>query len=111
MSNETFCSGCGEKITNIILTAFQMSWHPTCLCCNVCGKDFSDGSPVQEGEDGYAYCRKCFIDTFAPKCGGCNQAILGPLLTAMNKKWHPDHFACFTCKQQLSGNFFPGDNG
>lgn len=38
------CGSCGEEITDVVLTAFGMSWHPYHLACNTCGKDFSDGS-------------------------------------------------------------------
>eukprot|EP01114_Cavostelium_apophysatum_P011087 TRINITY_DN2526_c0_g1_i1.p1 TRINITY_DN2526_c0_g1~~TRINITY_DN2526_c0_g1_i1.p1 ORF type:complete len:183 (+),score=4.95 TRINITY_DN2526_c0_g1_i1:59-607(+) len=105
------CSACNGQILDICLNAFQMTWHPHCLCCYVCGKDFSDGSRVEEGEDGYAYCTKDYIDTFAPKCAGCAQSILGQCLDAMGKKWHPEHFVCGTCKVPFTGQFFSTEDG
>lgn len=77
MSHLPVCSACNEPIKDISLTAFQMNWHPQCLCCNVCGKDFADGSRVEEGTDGFAYCTKDYIDTFAPKCASCGQSVIG----------------------------------
>eukprot|EP01119_Soliformovum_irregulare_P001135 TRINITY_DN1084_c0_g1_i1.p1 TRINITY_DN1084_c0_g1~~TRINITY_DN1084_c0_g1_i1.p1 ORF type:complete len:183 (+),score=5.76 TRINITY_DN1084_c0_g1_i1:107-655(+) len=105
------CSGCGENITNVCLNAFGMTWHPTCICCNVCGKDFNDGSRLHEGDDGYAYCAKDYQDSFSVKCASCHGSIVGPCLEALGKKWHPDHFMCTTCKVVLSGQYFSTDDG
>jgi hypothetical protein len=71
------CSGCGEEIIDDVLNAFGMQWHPYHLACKVCGKDFSDGSKVEEGPDGYAYCTPDFVDVYAPKCAACLKPIIG----------------------------------
>eukprot|EP01111_Echinosteliopsis_oligospora_P014938 TRINITY_DN5754_c0_g1_i1.p1 TRINITY_DN5754_c0_g1~~TRINITY_DN5754_c0_g1_i1.p1 ORF type:complete len:184 (-),score=38.85 TRINITY_DN5754_c0_g1_i1:51-602(-) len=104
------CSSCNEIIDDIVLTAFGMNWHPHHLGCNTCGKDFSDGSRCEEGPDGFAYCSPHFIDAFAPKCGGCDLPIMGTVINALEKAWHPEHFACATCKQPLNNSFFHGDD-
>eukprot|EP01113_Clastostelium_recurvatum_P030881 TRINITY_DN37_c0_g2_i1.p1 TRINITY_DN37_c0_g2~~TRINITY_DN37_c0_g2_i1.p1 ORF type:complete len:184 (-),score=44.06 TRINITY_DN37_c0_g2_i1:99-650(-) len=104
------CSGCNEPIDGVCLNAFGMAWHPEHLVCNICEKDFSDGSRCEEGSDGFAYCSQHYMDTFCPKCGGCGQAIVGTVINAMNMAWHPEHFVCATCKQSLSNSFFHGDD-
>lgn len=71
------CAGCGEEIIDTALQAFGMQWHSNHLACKVCGKDFSDGSKVEEGQDGYAYCTADFVDVFAPKCAACLKPIIG----------------------------------
>jgi len=83
----------------------------SCLACYVCGRDFSDNGTVHEGTDGYAYCKKDYLDTFAPKCGGCKEPIQGEVIEAIGKKWHPDHFVCGVCKTKFPGTFFPGQDG
>ena len=62
MATSNICSACNEEIYdgNMII-AFGMAWHPYHLVCATCGKDFSDGSIVREGEDGYAYCESIFV--------------------------------------------------
>jgi paxillin len=105
------CANCNEAISGIALFAFEMHWHPYCLACNTCGRDFTDGLSAEEGPDGLAYCTKDFHAKFSDKCASCNQVILGQMLTALDKKWHPDHFVCGTCKEPLPGTFFPGPNG
>ena len=87
-----------------------MTWHTYHLCCNSCGKDFSDGSKVEEGEDNFAYCEECFVTAFSTICAGCNAPIDGEVINAMDLAWHPEHFVCTTCKQRLEA-FFPGPDG
>src|SRR5215831_14617861 len=79
------CSGCGEEIIDTAITAFGMQWHPYHLACKVCGKDFSDGSKVEEGTDGYAYCTPDYVDVFAPKCAACLQPVMGETSNALGK--------------------------
>eukprot|EP01117_Protostelium_nocturnum_P007625 TRINITY_DN2731_c0_g1_i1.p1 TRINITY_DN2731_c0_g1~~TRINITY_DN2731_c0_g1_i1.p1 ORF type:complete len:191 (+),score=37.98 TRINITY_DN2731_c0_g1_i1:79-651(+) len=111
-TTEDLCGGCSEPFIDVSIRAFNMSWHPTCLGCNVCGKDFSDGSAVNEGEDGFAYCYRDYVDTFAPRCAGCGDPIIGQTINAAGKSFHPDHFACATCKCPFpEGQFFIGDDG
>ena len=44
-------------------------------------------------------------------CAACNKPILGKMITAMNKPWHIEHFACVQCNKELSTNAFYGYNG
>eukprot|EP01121_Diplochlamys_sp_Union-15-3_P002439 TRINITY_DN1213_c0_g1_i1.p1 TRINITY_DN1213_c0_g1~~TRINITY_DN1213_c0_g1_i1.p1 ORF type:complete len:169 (-),score=19.47 TRINITY_DN1213_c0_g1_i1:24-530(-) len=108
---EGTCGTCGEQIQDAYINAFGMQWHLDHLQCNVCGKDFSDGTQVCEGHDGFAYCPDDWKKTFLPPCGGCQKPINGPTINALNKTWHPDCFVCGTCKAKLTGQFFPGSKG
>lgn len=44
-------------------------------------------------------------------CAACNKPILGKMITAMNKPWHIEHFACSQCNKELSTSAFYGYNG
>ena len=44
-------------------------------------------------------------------CAACNKPILGKAITAMNKPWHIEHFACVQCNKELSSSAFYGYNG
>jgi len=105
------CGGCGEQIDDVVLHAFGMTWHTYHLACNHCGNDFSDGSKVNEGEDNFAYCNNCFERAFSTVCAGCDQVIEGELVNAIEATWHPNCFACVTCKQPLQDSFFPAGDG
>ena len=59
----------------------------------------------------YAYCFKDYQDTFGTKCNGCGQVIVGEVLTANEKTYHPNCFLCGTCKVLLSGQFYVAPNG
>lgn len=34
---------------------------------------------------------------FAPKCGGCGMPIMENYISALNRQWHPQCFACWVC--------------
>lgn len=44
-------------------------------------------------------------------CNSCEKPIVGQVITALGKTWHPEHFTCFHCKQELgTRNFFERDS-
>ncbi|XP_064210238.1 paxillin isoform X3 [Anguilla rostrata] len=43
-------------------------------------------------------------------CGACNKPIAGQVVTAMGRTWHPEHFVCTHCQDEIgSRNFFERD--
>lgn len=43
-------------------------------------------------------------------CTACDKAIVGQVITALGKTWHPEHFTCTHCSQELgTRNFFERD--
>jgi hypothetical protein len=94
------CRGCGNAIDGPYISAFGHSWHRNHLNCRICGGDFTN-RPMYEGKDCHPYCKEDYIKTFAPKCNRCGEAILGKVLSAMGKPWHPHHFTCAKCDTPL----------
>ncbi|KAH9417519.1 Transforming growth factor beta-1-induced transcript 1 protein [Dermatophagoides pteronyssinus] len=39
-------------------------------------------------------------------CHGCGRAIIGQVVTALGTTWHPEHFVCIKCQQQLGDQTF-----
>ena len=39
-------------------------------------------------------------------CAACSKPIHGKLLTAMSRTWHPEHFVCAICEQELANKPF-----
>uniref|UniRef100_A0A671RNQ6 Paxillin b n=1 Tax=Sinocyclocheilus anshuiensis TaxID=1608454 RepID=A0A671RNQ6_9TELE len=40
-------------------------------------------------------------------CGACCKPIVGQVVTAMGRTWHPEHFVCTHCQEEIgSRNFF-----
>lgn len=43
-------------------------------------------------------------------CSACDKPIVGQVITALGKTWHPEHFVCAHCNQELgTRNFFERD--
>ncbi|MED6257539.1 hypothetical protein ATANTOWER_026372, partial [Ataeniobius toweri] len=43
-------------------------------------------------------------------CGACKKPIAGQVVTAMGRTWHPEHFVCTHCQEEIgSRNFFERD--
>lgn len=43
-------------------------------------------------------------------CNACDKPIIGQVITALGKTWHPEHFTCNHCQQELgTRNFFERD--
>lgn len=40
-------------------------------------------------------------------CNACEKPIVGQVITALGKTWHPEHFTCTHCREELgTRNFF-----
>ncbi|XP_038060084.1 LIM domain-binding protein 3-like isoform X3 [Patiria miniata] len=46
-----------------------------------------------------------------PMCDGCDSMIRGPFVSAVGRNWHPEHFVCAHCHQNLSTQGFVEQNG
>jgi hypothetical protein len=57
-------------------------------------------------KEGKFYCEKDYYEHFNPKCGHCEQTIVGPYINAMDKSWCPDHFVCTTCEEGFTDGKF-----
>lgn len=43
-------------------------------------------------------------------CNACDKPIVGQVITALGRTWHPEHFTCAHCNQELgTRNFFERD--
>jgi len=39
-------------------------------------------------------------------CAACHKPIVGQVVTALGKTWHPEHFTCAHCRQELGSKSF-----
>lgn len=46
-------------------------------------------------------------------CAGCKEGFKAgdQVLSALDQKWHPQHFTCSSCKQQITGGFATDSDG
>jgi len=99
------CFACKGPILDSCVTSMDRTWHPEHFVCHECSRPFGDTGFHEK--DGKAYCRDDYFKMFAPKCSGCNQAIIDNYISALNGHWHPQCFVCMECHQPFqNGSFF-----
>ncbi|XP_037894771.1 paxillin isoform X3 [Glossina fuscipes] len=98
------CSACEKPIVGQVITALGKTWHTEHFFCAQCGQQF--GEDGFHERDGKPYCRNDYFEMFAPKCNGCNRAIMENYISALNSQWHPDCFVCRDCRQPFQGGSF-----
>ncbi|XP_017853882.1 paxillin isoform X1 [Drosophila busckii] len=98
------CAYCNGAILDKCVTALDKTWHTEHFFCAQCGQQF--GEDGFHERDGKPYCRTDYFEMFAPKCNGCNRAIMENYISALNSQWHPDCFVCRDCRQPFQGGSF-----
>ncbi|XP_043069848.1 leupaxin isoform X6 [Drosophila bipectinata] len=98
------CAYCNGAILDKCVTALDKTWHTEHFFCAQCGQQF--GEEGFHERDGKPYCRNDYFEMFAPKCNGCNRAIMENYISALNSQWHPDCFVCRDCKKAVRGKSF-----
>ncbi|XP_037107280.1 paxillin-like isoform X1 [Syngnathus acus] len=102
------CGGCARAILDNYISALNSLWHPECFVCRECFTPFINGSFFDH--EGQPYCEAHYHEQRGSLCSGCLKAITGRCITAMGKKFHPEHFACAFCLKQLNKGTFKEQN-
>ncbi|KAJ7992964.1 hypothetical protein DPEC_G00267530 [Dallia pectoralis] len=103
------CSGCGESVRDNYLTAANGTWHPNCFVCSDCLNPFTDGCFLEL--DGRPLCSIHYHSRQGTLCGGCGEPISGRCISAMDRKFHPEHFVCAFCLRKLSQGVYKEQAG
>jgi len=98
------CGGCNSAITENFISSLNTQWHPNCFVCKECGHPFNDGAFFEH--DGFPYCETHYHALRGSLCAGCHKPISGRCITAMFRKFHPEHFVCSFCLKQLNKGTF-----
>lgn len=89
------CAGCGEDIrSGQSLLALDKQWHLWCFTCTKCGCLLAG---EYMGRDGKPYCEKDYQAEFGVTCAGCGGYIIGKVLQAGEKHYHPQCSRCARC--------------
>lgn len=56
--------------------------------------------------DGKIYCEQDYFLLFGDRCARCNEFITDQAVTAMDMKWHIEHFTCEKCTKPLNNTQF-----
>lgn len=119
---------CNKPIVENFITALNQQWHPKCFACFVntlllflkkwihweqsilqdCHKPFGSSSFFEH--EGFPYCETHFHAKRGSLCAYCGKPVSGRCITAMFRKFHPDHFMCTYCQKQLSKGTFKEEN-
>ncbi|XP_054883331.1 paxillin a isoform X3 [Poeciliopsis prolifica] len=102
------CGGCTRAILENYISALNSLWHPECFVCRECFTPFINGSFFDH--DGQPYCEAHYHERRGSLCSGCQKPITGRCITAMGKKFHPEHFVCAFCLKQLNKGTFKEQN-
>ncbi|NWY53368.1 PAXI protein, partial [Chionis minor] len=102
------CGGCTRAILENYISALNTLWHPECFVCRECFTPFVNGSFFEH--DGQPYCEVHYHERRGSLCSGCQKPITGRCITAMSKKFHPEHFVCAFCLKQLNKGTFKEQN-
>ncbi|CAG2100472.1 unnamed protein product [Medioppia subpectinata] len=102
------CGGCNTAITDNYISALSTQWHPECFVCRDCRSPFNGGSFFDH--EGQPYCETHYHAKRGSLCAGCHKPITGRCITAMYRKYHPEHFVCSFCLKQLNKGTFKEQN-
>ncbi|XP_013384961.1 leupaxin isoform X2 [Lingula anatina] len=102
------CGGCNRPIMDNYISALNRQWHPECFVCRDCHASFGGGSFFDH--EGMPYCETHYHAKRGSLCAGCQKPITGRCITAMYKKFHPEHFVCAFCLKQLNKGTFKEQN-
>ncbi|XP_078361810.1 leupaxin-like isoform X3 [Oculina patagonica] len=102
------CGGCGQPIMDSYITALSAHWHSECFVCSECHQAFPGGSFFEH--DGRPYCEMHYHSRRGTLCYSCQKPITGRCITAMHRKFHPEHFVCAFCLKQLNKGTFKEQN-
>ncbi|KAL8207675.1 UNVERIFIED_CONTAM: Actin-binding LIM protein 2 [Gekko kuhli] len=94
------CGGCGSEIKNgQSLVALEKHWHLTCFKCKICGKVLN---AEYISKDGVPYCETDYHVKFGIRCDSCEKYIMGRVLEAGEKHYHPTCARCLKCHQMFA---------
>jgi len=93
------CGKCGEGLTGQFVRALGDTFHLECFTCHDCGRIVaSKFFPVPDKPPGqYPLCETDYFRRLDLICFECGQALRGSYITALDRKYHIEHFTCSAC--------------
>ncbi|CAK4031523.1 Rho-type GTPase-activating 1 [Lecanosticta acicola] len=93
------CGKCGKHLTGQFVRALGDTYHLECFTCHDCGKIVaSKFFPVPEQPPNqYPLCETDYFRRLDLLCYACGGALRGSYITALDRKYHIEHFTCSVC--------------
>ena len=106
MSTNSSCAVCRLPIdAGGAVVALQKYYHRQCFLCHQCLMPFPDGSFIPD-EDGLLYCEPDYYQLYGERCAHCGDVITDQIISALDKKWHAQHFTCAQCGKGLASSAY-----
>ncbi|KAK4237858.1 hypothetical protein C8A03DRAFT_15635 [Achaetomium macrosporum] len=94
------CKKCGEALTGQFVRALDGTFHLDCFRCRDCGEIVASKFFPAEDDNGggqYPLCETDYFRRLGLLCHKCGGALRGSYITALDRKYHVDHFTCSLC--------------
>lgn len=94
------CKKCSEPLTGQFVRALGGTFHLDCFKCADCGQIVASKFFPVDAEDGSGQFPLCETDYFRRLdllCYECGGALRGSYITALERKYHIEHFTCSVC--------------
>ena len=94
------CKKCGETLTGQFVRALGGTYHLDCFKCADCGQIVASKFFPVDAEDGsgqYPLCETDYFRRLGLLCYECGGALRGSYITALDRKYHIEHFTCSVC--------------
>ncbi|KAL2178530.1 uncharacterized protein P884DRAFT_268537 [Thermothelomyces heterothallicus CBS 202.75] len=94
------CKKCGEPLTGQFVRALDGTFHLDCFKCRDCGQIVASKFFPADDDNGmgqYPLCETDYFRRLGLLCHQCGGALRGSYITALDRKYHVDHFTCSLC--------------
>ncbi|KAF3909032.1 hypothetical protein ABW21_db0200755 [Orbilia brochopaga] len=94
------CKKCDQPLTGQFVRALGGTFHLDCFRCRDCGTIVAQKFFPVDAEDGsgqYPLCETDYFRRLDLLCHACGGALRGSYITALERKYHIEHFTCCIC--------------
>ncbi|KAJ5085118.1 hypothetical protein N7532_009889 [Penicillium argentinense] len=94
------CQKCNEPLTGQFVRALGGTFHLECFKCQDCDEIVASKFFPVDSEDGsvqYPLCETDYFRRLGLLCHECGGALRGSYITALDRKYHIEHFTCSVC--------------
>ncbi|KAI9493628.1 hypothetical protein BDB00DRAFT_821838 [Zychaea mexicana] len=101
--SDLVCTACHQSLDGEFVRALDGTFHWGCFSCIDCNKPVASRFfPIShDGGVQRPLCERDYFRRLSLVCESCGEALRGPYITAVGKKFHLEHFCCHACSVVL----------